>query len=107
MAGAQPSANVPSRDDDKGMRVNIGVRPEDFMTSDGKDFIYNGEVNITEALGEVTLLYFHPDGGNNPMIGKLPGIHSDLRGKSISMTAAPEKVHIFRDGKSLLYREPH
>jgi alpha-glucoside transport system ATP-binding protein len=38
------------------------------------------------------------------VIGKLPGIHRDMRGREVSLTAAPEKVHLFHDGRSLLYR---
>ena len=30
--------------------------------------------------------------------------HKDLRGKSVRMTAAPEKVQIFHNGHSLYYR---
>jgi len=89
---------VPTTDADKGMKVNVGVRPEDLVeTSDAP--LYTGTVKITEALGEVTLLYFE-DG----VIGKLPGIHADLRGNSVSLAAKPEKVQIFHEGKSLYYR---
>jgi alpha-glucoside transport system ATP-binding protein len=34
----------------------------------------------------------------------LPGIHKDVRGTEVAMTAAPDKVQIFHDGKSLYYR---
>jgi alpha-glucoside transport system ATP-binding protein len=57
-------------------------------------------------LGEVTLLYFQksaPD--HDPVIGKLAGIHPGLRGKSVRLTAKPEKVHVFKDGISLLHRD--
>ena len=60
--------------------------------------------NITEALGEVTLLYFDKVGDNDAVIGKLPGIHADLRGKSVRMAAASDKVQIFHNGQSLYYR---
>ena len=102
--GGTAVSSVPTNGGDKGMRVNIGVRPEDFSEANGGDYIFEGKVNITEALGEVTLLYFYANGADTPMIGKLPGIHADLRGQSVKMTAVPEKVHVFHDGKSLLYR---
>ncbi len=102
--GGTAVSSVPTNGNDQGMRVNIGVRPEDFTPAGDDSFIYEGKVNITEALGEVTLLYFHPNDGNAPVIGKLPGIHSDLRTHMVRMTAAPEKVHIFHNEKSLLYR---
>ena len=37
-------------------------------------------------------------------IAKLPGIHANLRRTTVSLTAAPEKVHLFHNGRSLLYR---
>ena len=83
------------------MAVNIGVRPEDMVTApEGGEYIYEGRVNITEALGEVTLLYYEtetPDGV--PVIGKLAGIHGDLRGDVVRMTADPSKVHVFHEGR--------
>ena len=94
---------VPTTKADKGLRVNIGVRPEDLVKTSG-DYLFEGVVNITEALGEVTLLYFEKQEGNDPVIGKLPGIHSELRNSTIRLNAAPEKVQIFHNERSLLYR---
>ena len=104
--GGTAVSNYPSQADDMGKSVNIGVRPEDFVDSqDPANRIYTGTVNITEALGEVTLLYFAPDGDADPVIGKLQGIHKDLRGREVSLTADPAKVHVFHDTQSLLYRD--
>ncbi|WP_420863393.1 ABC transporter ATP-binding protein [Algirhabdus cladophorae] len=89
---------VPTTDADIGLAVNVGVRPEDLVETSG-EALYTGKVKITEALGEVTLLYFE-DG----VIGKLPGIHADLRGQSVSLNSVPEKVQIFHNGTSLYYR---
>ncbi len=102
--GGRATSAVPSQAADKGLKVNIGVRPEDMVESNGDDFIFEGKVNITEALGEVTLLYFDKVGDNDAIIGKLPGIHADLRGTSVRMGADPAKVQIFHEGKSLHYR---
>lgn len=102
--GGTAVSAVPTQDADKGLRVNIGVRPEDMVPADGDNVIYSGVVGITEALGEVTLLYYVSEGGAEPVIAKLPGIHKDLRGTEVAMTAAPDKVQIFHDGKSLYYR---
>ncbi|MBS1300885.1 sn-glycerol-3-phosphate ABC transporter ATP-binding protein UgpC [Loktanella sp. SALINAS62] len=97
-------AAVPTQAADKGLKVNVGVRPEDLYEAQGGDYIFDAKVNITEALGEVTLLYFEPQGDNEALIGKLPGIHNGLRGTPVKMTAKPEKVQIFHDGRSLHYR---
>ena len=102
--GGEALSNVPSLAEDMGKKVNIGVRPEDFVTASG-DHIFKGKVGITEALGEVTLLYFEPQGEADPVIGKLHGIHKGLRGNEVALTADPAKVQVFHDSQSLLYRD--
>ncbi|MDO5658766.1 MAG: sn-glycerol-3-phosphate ABC transporter ATP-binding protein UgpC [Paracoccus sp. (in: a-proteobacteria)] len=88
----------------QGAAVNLGVRPEHLTETDGPA-IFEGEVNLTEALGEVTLLYFGAgQAGRNPVIAKLPGIHSGHLNRKMHLTAAPERLHLFRDGQSL--RQP-
>ena len=85
--------------------MNVGVRPEDLKETAGEDFVFEGVVDIYEALGEVTLLYFHPEEeGREPVIGKLHGIHANVRGQTVRMAADPRQVHVFKDGVSLLYR---
>ena len=102
--GGSAKAAVPTQVADKGLQVNIGVRPEDLVETTGNDFVFEGTVKFTEALGEVTLLYFDKVGDNDSVIGKLPGIHMDLRGTSVRMKANPSKVQVFHDGQSLHYR---
>jgi alpha-glucoside transport system ATP-binding protein len=103
--GGTAVSAVATTDADKGLKVNIGVRPEDLLeTADGADYLFEGVVNFTEALGEVTLLYFESVGENNAVIGKLPGIHADLRGKTVRLNADPSKVQVFHNGQSLYYR---
>ncbi|MGC1498141.1 MAG: ABC transporter ATP-binding protein [Sulfitobacter sp.] len=101
--GGVAIAAVATTDADKGLRVNVGVRPEDLVEAT-EDHLFEGVVNFTEALGEVTLLYFETQGGDGGVIGKLPGVHADLRGKTIKLTATPEKVQVFHNGQSLHYR---
>ena len=104
--GGTAVSNYPSKPEDMGKEVNIGVRPEDFVAADeGGNYIYRGKVNITEALGEVTLLYFEPEEDRDPVIGKLAGIHKELRGREVLLTADPSKVHVFHETQSLLYRD--
>ena len=100
-------SNIATEDSDMGRKVNIGIRPEDFVETDGDDYAFSGTVDIAEALGEVTLLYFQPPNSTeetDTIIAKLPGIHREVRGKRVNLTAAPEKVHLFANGMSLLYR---
>ena len=103
--GGTARSSVPTQAADMGMKVNVGVRPEDFVIAqEGGEHIYKGRVNITEALGEVTILYYEPEGDAVPVISKLNGIHRDVRGTDVALTASPSKVQIFHDGHSLLYR---
>ena len=102
--GGTAVSAVPTQAADKGLKVNIGVRPEDLVSTKAADYIFEGKVKITEALGEVTLLYFDKVGDNESVIGKLPGIHQDLRGTIVRMSADPSKVQIFHNEKSLYYR---
>ncbi|RMF41526.1 MAG: sn-glycerol-3-phosphate ABC transporter ATP-binding protein UgpC [Alphaproteobacteria bacterium] len=102
--GGQAVSAVPTAAADAGLKVNVGVRPEDLVEIDGGDGLYEGTVDILEALGEVTVLYFAPEDGREPIIAKLPGIHGDLRGQRVRLGADPAKVHLFHDGRSLLYR---
>jgi len=106
-AGGEAVSHYPSLPEDMGKQVNVGIRPEDLIAADPDGpFIYQSKVDITEALGEVTILYFRPDSeGANPVIAKLPGIHKEMRGAAVRVTADPGKVHVFDDGQSLLYRD--
>jgi len=101
--GGTAVSNAPSTAADMGAAVNVGVRPEDLVPAAGGGHLFEGTVDITEALGEVTLLYFEPQGGGDPSIAKLPGIHEDKRGQVVRLTADPAKVQVFKDGRSLHY----
>jgi alpha-glucoside transport system ATP-binding protein len=104
--GGMAVSHYPTTEADMGLKVRVGVRPEDFveMARDGEGWLFEGTVAITEALGEVTLLYFESQQGGDPVIAKLPGIHRDVRGERVRLSAEPEKVHLFHNGVSLLYR---
>jgi len=99
------SANVPTTPDLKGSAVNVGIRPEDMVPATGDNYAFESKVEISEALGEVTQVYFErqtPE--SSPVIAKLQGIHRDVRSQIMRMSAEPAKVHLFAEGKSLLYR---
>jgi len=101
--GGLARSHIQTQTADKGLKVKIGVRPEDLTETDG-DAIHAGEVEITEALGEVTLLYFRKTADGAQIVAKLPGIRPELRRTMVKLTADPRKVHLFAGGKSLLYR---
>ncbi len=98
--GGVAISSIPTDAADEGKKVNIGVRPEDLVITEETP-IYTGLVDFTEALGEVTLLYFAAPEGREAVIAKLPGIQRNLRGQNVSVTAAPEKVHLFHNGQSM------
>ena len=98
-------ANIPTQPDMQGKSINVGIRPEDMLPTSDENYAFENVVEISEALGEVTQVYFKrqsPDAP--PVIAKLPGIHRDIRSQTMRMTADPAKVHLFADGQSLLYR---
>ncbi|TYL49242.1 ABC transporter ATP-binding protein [Marinomonas sp. IMCC 4694] len=99
--GGTAFASIATTTDDMGAKVNIGVRPEDFLRTDGDDWFFKGKVDITEALGEVTLLYFDPISDAGPVVAKLPGINQNLRGQAVGFTVDPSKVHLFKNGLSM------
>jgi alpha-glucoside transport system ATP-binding protein len=102
--GGSVTVAVPAKAADVGATVKVGVRPEDLVATDGPG-IFAGQISIVEALGETTLLYFHPQGGGDPIIAKLPGIHKFERGQTVQLATDPRKLHLFdATEKSYLYR---
>jgi len=84
--------------------VEVGVRPEDLTPANGGDVGFLPfEVDISERLGDVTVLYSRYGAEDQQLIAKLPGIANVRRGEKLDLTAAPEKVHVFHHGASLHY----
>lgn len=103
------STEIASHAEWLGADVNVGIRPEDLTPCTTENFAFEGRVTIAEGLGEVTQIYFGntpTPTANNAIIAKLPGIHRDIRGQTLKMTADPAKIHLFMKGQSLLY-QPH
>jgi alpha-glucoside transport system ATP-binding protein len=87
----------------KGKAVQLGVRPEDLrLCIEGEEPLIEGEVDIVEALGEVTLLYVRTPGHEEALIAKLGGDVKIERGAKVKLTAPPQSLHLFdSDGMSL------
>ena len=96
-AGGVAISNISTIDADAGKVVNVGVRPEDLMLASG-EFMLQAKVDITEALGEYTLLYLQQTDGAENFIAKLSGTHKELRDQTIQLMANPGKVHLFHEG---------
>jgi alpha-glucoside transport system ATP-binding protein len=99
-SGGEATSTVSTPESAIGSAVNVGVRPEDFTPTAGPH-IFSDQIDIVEALGEVTLLYFQSLGRDEQVVAKIPGIHSYARGEDVKLTALPEKVHLFQNGLTL------
>jgi alpha-glucoside transport system ATP-binding protein len=82
----------------------FGVRPEDLRVADGADYLFEGEVSIVEALGEVTLLYIEGLVPGEPIVVKLPGIYDVKKGQRMRFAADRQKLHLF-DATGHTYRK--
>jgi len=100
-SGVEIVTDLKTKSDMLGRAVNVGVRPEDMTLATGDDYIYEGRVAITEALGEVTLAYFENAVSTEPVIAKLTGVHAELRNRVVRMSATRDRIHVFADGQSL------
>ena len=103
-AGAVVELPVATAASQTGREASLGVRPEDLvLATPDHDYLYEGRVEVVEALGEVTLLYVESGKGADPVIAKLPGIASVSRGDTVRLAADPTKLHLF-DADGLSYR---
>ncbi|MBL9060035.1 MAG: sn-glycerol-3-phosphate ABC transporter ATP-binding protein UgpC [Mangrovicoccus sp.] len=103
-SGAEIATRIPSNGAMMGAKVEVGVRPEDLgVAQGGQPGFLPFVTEISERLGDVTVLYSTPTEDGKQMIAKLPGIVHAQRGAALNLTAAPEKMHIFHNGTSLLY----
>ncbi|MBB5516628.1 alpha-glucoside transport system ATP-binding protein [Rubricella aquisinus] len=104
--GGIASVPVASADAKVGDTVSFGIRPEDLLVAgEGDPIVYSGEVEITEKLGEVTVVYFKTADGDDSVIAKIPGIADVNRGDRLSLTCAENKMHLFdASGQSFFYK---
>jgi alpha-glucoside transport system ATP-binding protein len=103
-SGGRVVTTVPTNNEDLGLPVRVGIRPEHLAPCEPGKAACTGVVSMTEALGEVTLIYVDAGEGRAPIVAKLPGIHQRLRHKPVALGVDPDKTHLFIDGQSLLYR---
>ena len=102
--GKSVTLNVESDASQKGKPASFGVRPEDLGIADeGGACLFEGEISIVEALGEVTLLYIEGLTKDEPIIAKIPGTLPVARADKMRFTARPEKMHLF-DADGISFR---
>ena len=101
--GGAVSVPIATAAGEKGKSASFGVRPEDLTLTTGDDYLFEGTVDIVEALGEVTLLYLEDLTDGEPLIAKLPGIVDIRKGQKVRLAAEGSKLHLF-DGNGKTYR---
>jgi ABC-type sugar transport system ATPase subunit len=84
-----------------GSKGSFGVRPEDLSVTTGDDAIFRGRVDVSEHLGELTLLYVDC-GYEEPIIAKLEGNVAIKRDEQVSLAAPTAKLHVF-DEKGMAF----
>ncbi len=102
--GMSVTLDVATDASEKGKQASFGVRPEDLRIADGADYLFEGEVSIVEALGEVTLLYIEGLVPGEPIVVKLPGIYDVHKGQRMRFAADRQKLHLF-DASGHTYRK--
>jgi alpha-glucoside transport system ATP-binding protein len=93
--GKAVTLDIPSEPGAEGETASFGVRPEDLTVTEGEDFLFEGKIALSEALGEVTLYYIEGLVENQPIIAKLPGHQPGHRGETVRFTAAKDRLHLF------------
>ncbi|MBA8835968.1 MULTISPECIES: ABC transporter ATP-binding protein [Rhizobium] len=102
--GMSVTLDVATDASEMGKQASFGVRPEDLRVADGGDYLFEGEVSIVEALGEVTLLYIEGLVPGEPIVVKLPGIYEVKKGQRMRFAADRQKLHLF-DATGHTYRK--
>ena len=98
-SGKVIDSSISTSDSQHAQQVNVGLRPEDMIQCEEESAVISAVVSLTEALGEVTLLYLGAP--SEEKVAKLAGVHQNLRGQTVHFNAPADKVHLFADGRSL------
>ncbi|MFN7127081.1 MAG: ABC transporter ATP-binding protein [Allorhizobium sp.] len=101
--GSEVTVDVATSASDQGKVASFGVRPEDLAIATSDEFLFEGVVDIVEALGEVTLLYVNGPVEEEPVVVKLPGIVDVKKGQTLRFSADKTKLHLF-DADGQTYR---
>lgn len=101
--GSEVTVDVAIAASEQGKSASFGVRPEDLAIATGAEFLFEGNVDIVEALGEVTLLYVTGPVEDEPIVVKLPGIVDVKKGQTLRFSADKTKLHLF-DADGQTYR---
>ncbi len=96
------NANVDGVNHLQGEQVDIGIRPDDFVLSDGAGE-YSITVRVLERLGATTIVYGNLQDGTQ-ICASLDGFVKFEVGQSVQLSVKPDAVHIFDDNGLALPR---
>ncbi|WP_254449760.1 MULTISPECIES: ABC transporter ATP-binding protein [unclassified Aliiroseovarius] len=92
---------IPSSPDLEGAFVTLGVRPEHIALSPEPDLL-SASVERVEALGDVSHVHLAIENADrSEIVAKLPGDHTGLRSRRVSLSIQPQKLHLFHNGRAL------
>ncbi len=78
-----------------GQPVSVGMRPEHLRAGEEADGTLAFTITVVEHLGADTLVHGAFNGGESDLTVRLEGIRRILPGETLSLTIAPENIHIF------------
>jgi alpha-glucoside transport system ATP-binding protein len=93
--GRQAVVDIATDPSQEGKAASFGVRPEDLTVATGEDYLFQGKVALSEALGEVTLYYIEGLVEGEPIVVKVPGNQPVRRGETMRFTAKRDCLHLF------------
>jgi alpha-glucoside transport system ATP-binding protein len=93
--GRQAVVDIATDPSQEGKAVSFGVRPEDLTVATGEDYLFEGQVALSEALGEVTLYYIEGLVEGEPIVVKVAGNQPVRRGETMRFTAKRDCLHLF------------
>jgi len=102
-------AAVDGRQIKPGDALTLGVRPEHFVDPEQADFVLNGEIAVTERLGDHNLLHLNLEGVEAMVAVASDGNRRVAEGEEFAIGLLANKCHLFRaDGEACTrhYREP-
>ncbi len=78
-----------------GKEITLGIRPEHFELTEQTEGGMQLSVNHVELLGADTLVHGHLGDEKTQLTVRLPDIYHFKKGSTLSLTVAPEKLHLF------------
>jgi multiple sugar transport system ATP-binding protein len=82
-----------------GRSLSLGIRPEDFDTTDAGQGWINGEIELIEDLGSDRYLHLKCD--RLDLVARVASEAGFRAGDNLGLSVAPDRLHFFQDGKRI------